>query len=317
MDFLNDVICMNRYTYDAWKKLYPDHGYDEWKLFNVPNNVSEFIIERLFERKEMNSSALELAQTCIITIDQDYISWLNGREHTLNNLFDYINQVSIKDLNDKFLNGRMNIDLSIEYFIVYVPTSDCLENPDKKKLYISNEISEKIEEMLNADSIYQYYVPGYILPEIAFLNTKTNQDIFTSAETFLFDHVRTFQGKYREFVKTAYMEEHKSIRYAIPVVRYKIYDQVFISNYDLQITATKRLLHHDIIEYVKEKCVEVFENGENIRIAPYIYPEIQMQEVISQKNSAQNDEKESILSEILQNPKIILEALKDHFKGNF
>ena len=42
-----------------------------------------------------------------------------------------------------------------------------------------------------------------------------------------------------------------------------------------------------------------------------------MQEVISQKNSAQNDEKESILSEILQNPKIILEALKDHFKGNF
>lgn len=47
MNHFKDSICLNRYSYNVWKKINPEYGYDEWKSFNVPDSVSEFILKDL------------------------------------------------------------------------------------------------------------------------------------------------------------------------------------------------------------------------------------------------------------------------------
>lgn len=121
MNHFKDSICLNRYSYDVWKKINPEYGYDEWKSFNVPDSVSEFITVRLFELSEYIPEAMDLKKYCIITIDEDYLSWLNGREHTLELLQIYTAQIPVKELNSKFLNSGMNRDLYIQHIVLKIP----------------------------------------------------------------------------------------------------------------------------------------------------------------------------------------------------
>ncbi len=91
---VDTLINVPRFTYEVWKKIFPDMSEEDWRLSMNENDLytfidveREIILDGFYLEKEQAFPKLR-----IITIDDEYLNWLeqNGEKHSDDSLSRYI-----------------------------------------------------------------------------------------------------------------------------------------------------------------------------------------------------------------------------------
>ena len=163
---INPTLSIIRYTKDVWEKLYPKSSEEEWKLNNCPDNVYQFIKQNVFNHINNRPKAFkEIKEIKILTIDQNYIDWLEkaNLNHSNKVLYKYIEANRGDDFwNERFLKSDMT---KILHLMGFAFTSILINVKNGKTNYhISVENQKTIIDFIkNKFKTNKIFLPGWVL----------------------------------------------------------------------------------------------------------------------------------------------------------
>lgn len=111
-----DSLSVTRYTYDAWKKCYPNSDEKEWMVRTMPKSTLDFfagMIMQLEGDDESKVSKYDELKMKLVTLDDEYFNWLGNRKNTSTMRAKYAEQVSDNDATRLAKKNGMNYTYSI------------------------------------------------------------------------------------------------------------------------------------------------------------------------------------------------------------
>jgi hypothetical protein len=173
-----------RYTYEAFKALFPNKTKQEWLNENCPEDVYNFTKNSISRNANVIKDG-KIKRILIATIDNVYLDWLLGKnkKHTEESINKYLKS-KINDID--FWNKRLiDSGMTNTYNILGIPNMIMLHNfsGNSSNYSLNKETSQKLTNILK--TIYKsehIFVPGWFLKGCdAPLHTK---EIVQFAELF-------------------------------------------------------------------------------------------------------------------------------------
>lgn len=168
-------INIARYTRDAYLKIMPDGKQDKWEETTCPQNASKFIC-RLIDlvASDKKNSRFNRIGVKVVTIDDDYFAWLDGRHitHSDKSLIDYMEQISEAKCEEKSKAHGLNKVYSYCNIIFSAVKKDgCY----KKKTDFRLDESKRADLLRYLEEIFgegKVFLPGYIVDNVSALNNR-------------------------------------------------------------------------------------------------------------------------------------------------
>ena len=150
------LACCTRYTYEAWMKCYPNSNYEEWKEITKPNSLMDFYYG-LLDAMEVEEPEFDVK---VVTLDDEYFSWLGNKENTEANRAKYAETTSEEDATRLMKKNRMDKIAGL-YFVpaIFFPQS----KSDTVSLKVTRKLREKIKNGIERTVNASVYVPGVVI----------------------------------------------------------------------------------------------------------------------------------------------------------
>lgn len=202
---------ITRYTFDAWKRCFPQSNYNEWYAQTYPDNLLNFLRNAAISIGK-NYAAIEKTKFMVVTINEEYFRWIqeNKLEDTVESRTAYASQITEADAVRLLLEEKLNVN----YEIMFLYAAVMLENDHSTNFMLSDEIIAKLKIYL--ESIYksqEIFIPGYILKTDTAV--KNSEKLLNLAKAFFDEHQKVRLGvmETQEYAKGANLS-----LYFIPVI---------------------------------------------------------------------------------------------------
>ena len=156
-------INVTRYTFDSWMKCYPKSNYDEWYEATQPDNLMDFY----YNAAEKLNLDIDKDVINIVTLDDEYFKWLNGRKNTSETRTRYATSVDLK--NSTKMLKKNNLDKIEDIYFIPVVFNPLSEN-SFINLTFSEEFANKIKTKLETLTGAQDYIPKVVISSQAICN---------------------------------------------------------------------------------------------------------------------------------------------------
>ena len=170
---LKDGINVARYTYDAWKKTFPNAQKKEWELVNLPYQTKymmrrciDYMSESMDFQKELSSKA----NIRIAMMDDEFFDYLkeNNLENTEEVRVGYASNLSNEDC--ERLLKKHNMDIEYLPMCLHIPIF--ITNPTKEiNVNVNENIRNELKKYL--ESIYKNEV--FVANKIVKIDTFYNE----------------------------------------------------------------------------------------------------------------------------------------------
>ncbi|MCD8082402.1 MAG: hypothetical protein LUE86_02465 [Clostridiales bacterium] len=144
------AVC--RYTFDSWRRCYPGSSYRDYDNEQCPDNLMDSLALEFDSWSDEELEQYQDTRICPVLIDEDYFSWLGGRENTP----DARKQYAASTLQDEAVRVRKLMDAGLLHsFWTYAFMADgflhtrsmngCLsaETVDALTAYVKQRIPDK------------------------------------------------------------------------------------------------------------------------------------------------------------------------------
>ena len=157
------VLILVRYTYDAFKKVFPNKSDAQWEEVNSPNDISTFVKHNVAQSQIKMCTFIESVQ--IATIDDNYLLW--AMERNIDDLQVGVRLYVQEHINDeKYWDERLiESGMTDSYNVLGIPSMFVVGNiiGNKTECILTqesiNELTEKISNIYSSENVF---VPGWI-----------------------------------------------------------------------------------------------------------------------------------------------------------
>lgn len=169
-------INVARYTRDAYLKIMPDGKQDKWEATTCPKDASRFIYHLLnLISSDKKNARFNRIGVKVVTIDDDYFTWLQGRNLTHSNktLTKYMEQMSEEACEEKSKEHDFNKVYSYCNIIFsVVKKSGCFEEKTSFRLDENRraDLLKYLEGIFGDGSVF---LPGYIADNVNALSNRS------------------------------------------------------------------------------------------------------------------------------------------------
>lgn len=152
---------ITRYTYDAWKKCFPQSNYTQWYDQTHPDNILDFL-EDSSNTIGKHYSSIKKTKFKVITINKEYFQWIkeNRMEDSQDTRISYADQMTAQTAKKLLKEEKMNTDYQILFLYGVVTLKEYKDTNIILPELLIQKISQYLSTIFRSQEIF---IPGYVL----------------------------------------------------------------------------------------------------------------------------------------------------------
>lgn len=187
-----------RYTFNAWKKTFPQSTEEDWATAMVPDHILDYIA-KVFQISQQSGVSLEkIERIKIVTLNDEFFAWLE--EHHLKNTEENRSKYAkmIDNETATKLMKESGMDYTIESFALPILIPDLIGTGDVTNFRMSPAVNQYLMDFLyNVYHTEIYVAPYYMTGDAIYDNFDSianlakqyfNEHIHLSYEKFVYQH---------------------------------------------------------------------------------------------------------------------------------
>ena len=231
---MNDNMVFLRYSYDVWKKIHPNHSYEDWENAMCIDDLFTFLLTsredvmKVFRLRPGRGFPI----VRVLPMDDEYLDWLkeNNFEHSYENMEKY---EMIERTDEEYFRLLCKNGWDKDFGQMCIPL--IILNKGKGSLHTDFKLSKETTEMLKEylESVYigmDVFVNGQILHQDEYMDDTGMY--LNMAKAYFKDGQRVKLGKWDSQQHDS--EKINVYEFAIPFVVQKKYDSAVFDLDELQ-----------------------------------------------------------------------------------
>lgn len=217
---------ITRYTYDAWKKCFPQSNYTQWYDQTHPDNILDFL-EDSSNTIGKQYSSVKKTKFKVITINKEYFQWIkeNRMEDSQDTRISYANQMTAQTAKKLLKEEKMNTDYQILFLYGVVTLKEYKDTNIILPELLIQKISQYLSTIFRSQEIF---IPGYVLKTETVI--EHSDKLLNLAKAYFEDHQRVKLGMME---KQEYIKGTNIALYFIPVIFKKEFDEALFAYEDI------------------------------------------------------------------------------------